>query len=37
MTANRTNRIQEVLAQFEKDIVEEWLKEQLSAFSLLPT
>jgi rsbT co-antagonist protein RsbR len=34
MTANRTNRIQEVLAAFGKDIVEEWVKEQLSALTL---
>lgn len=34
MTANRTNRIQEVLATFGKDIVEEWVKEQLSALTL---
>ena len=34
MTANRTNRIREVLAKFEKDIVEDWLKEQLSALTL---
>jgi rsbT co-antagonist protein RsbR len=34
MTSNRINRIQEVLAKFEKDIVEDWLKEQLSALTL---
>jgi len=33
MTANRTNKIREVLAKFGKDIVEDWLKEQLSALS----
>jgi rsbT co-antagonist protein RsbR len=34
MTANRTNRIQEVLTKFEKDIVEDWLKEQMTALTL---
>jgi len=34
MTANRTNRIQEVLTRFGKDIVEEWMKEQTSALTL---
>ncbi len=34
MTANNTNKIMEVLAKFGKDIVEDWLKEQLTALTL---
>ena len=34
MTANRTNKIKEVLAKFEKGIVEDWMKEQLAALTL---
>jgi len=34
MTANRTTKLSEILAKSQKDIVEDWLKEQLAAITM---